>query len=92
MRLLYFFLPGCSTCAKVSPIVDAFHRRHPEIVLLKHDLTYAWEDKRVAAPAVAPSFALLRPGREPRTLSGETLMETLGRAPRVEDLERWAFR
>lgn len=92
MRLLYFFLPGCTTCAAVKPIVEEFKRKHPEVPTIMWDLTLReWEDP-VEPPDTAPSFAVIRRGHPPRTLTGQTMLDKLGGRPMTyQELEKWVL-
>lgn len=91
MKLLYFFQPGCRTCEKTKPAVAAFKKAHPEIPVVSVDLTETEWNESIEPPPATPSFAVIRPGRPPRTLTGETLIEMLGRPPTLQDLERWVL-
>jgi hypothetical protein len=93
MKLIVFTMTGCQACAKLKPVIDAFERAHPEVPVRRVNLMdyEEWPDS-VDPPETTPSFAVLRPGKKPRTLSGQTLVESLGRLPTLAELEKWILR
>lgn len=83
--LFFVHMPGCDHCELDRPVVDKFEKTHPEIKVVRADLTQHDMDpifKRFTkGEPVTPTYVLHRPGR--------TIDVSLGGFESVKKMEAW---
>jgi thiol-disulfide isomerase/thioredoxin len=77
--LYFFYSRGCGACEVADPLVDAFAKRHPSIIVLKLDASGGFPARLGLEIKATPTY-MFRVGQDGRVKTG---------AMKVAEIEKW---